>query len=92
MSADPLTGEIAGPGSGLHGLTDRLAGTLQEGQESLLALVLTHRGRRDVVCYTSNAEGALRRVEAFCSQEESHRIESFSSRAVFPSTMPSLSR
>jgi hypothetical protein len=59
----------------VNDLTDRLVEPLQEGQESLVALILTARGRREVVCYTCNAESALRRVEAFRAQQQSHRIE-----------------
>lgn len=60
----------------VHHLTDRLSALLQEGQESLLALVITSRGRREVVFYTCDAAAALRHVEAFRSREQTHRIES----------------
>src|SRR5262249_10499005 len=59
----------------VNALTDRLAATPQEGQQSLLALILTTQGRRDAVCYTCNTSEALRRVEVFRSREQAHRIE-----------------
>jgi hypothetical protein len=59
----------------VNALTDRLADTLQEGQQSLLALVLTTGGRRDAVCYTCDPSETLRRVEMFRSRERTHRIE-----------------
>jgi hypothetical protein len=59
----------------VNALTHRLADALREGQQSLLALVLTARGRCDVVCYTCNASEALRRVELIRSGERAHRIE-----------------
>jgi hypothetical protein len=38
-------------------------------------MTITTQGRRDLILYTSDAEGALRRVESIRAGIESHQIE-----------------
>lgn len=53
-------------------LGDLIADTLEEGQESLLGLTIVNQGKRELVFYTSNPEGAIQRLEALTSQPLSH--------------------
>jgi len=47
----------------VSGLGDQIRDALRTDQESLLALVITTQGRRDLIFYTSNADSALKRLE-----------------------------
>lgn len=53
---------------------DRLRDALQQGQESLLAMTIMTQGRKDLIFYTSDAEAALRRIEALGAEGEGHRV------------------
>jgi hypothetical protein len=55
---------------------DKIAEALREDQESLLAMTITTQGRRDLIFYTSDADAALRRLEAFQTDDQSHAVES----------------
>lgn len=59
----------------VQALGTRADEALQAEQQSLLALTVMTQGRRDLVFYTSDAESALRRVEALQAEVETHRIE-----------------
>jgi hypothetical protein len=56
-------------------LGDRLSEALSERQQSLLALTVTSRGKRDLVFYTANAGAALMRLEDLRAAEHSHRVK-----------------
>jgi hypothetical protein len=56
-------------------LEERLTEVLQEGQQSLLALSIMAAGRREVIFHTSDAEGALQRLENFRAEGVSHDLE-----------------
>jgi hypothetical protein len=54
---------------------DQLSEALQEGEQSLLALTVTGRGRRDLVFYTSHAGAALLRLEDQATDEAPYRFK-----------------
>jgi hypothetical protein len=54
---------------------NRAAEALEEGQESLVALTMMTGGRRELVLYTSDADAALRRLEALRADVDTHRVE-----------------
>jgi hypothetical protein len=63
-------------------LGDRLADGLQEGQQSLLAAVVTTGGRRDLVFYTADAEGALARLDRL-TEGATHEVQTTVQRESF---------
>lgn len=54
---------------------ERIAAVLREGQQSLLALIITSQGKRELVFYTSDPDAALARLEAQRGREPGHQIE-----------------
>jgi hypothetical protein len=69
----PATGEEL---SAIDGIEDQFRDLLQQGEESLLAVVVTTDGRRDLIFYTSNAKGAIRKFEDKLSPRmDTHQVE-----------------
>jgi hypothetical protein len=68
----PATGEEYEAASAVG---DRVGETLQQGQQSLLAMTITGRGRRDLVFYTWDPAGALDRLAAVRAEGQSHAVE-----------------
>ncbi len=64
-------------------LGEKMSGLLQQGQQSLLAMTIMTRGRRDLIFYTSDARGALGRLAPFCAGEQTHRVETDVERDTF---------
>jgi hypothetical protein len=54
---------------------DLVAESLTEGQQSLYAMAITGRGRRDLVFYASDPDAALSRVSAIRAEGQTHPIE-----------------
>ena len=59
----------------LNTLEDTLCETLLEANESLLALVLTSRGVRELVFYTADKEAARRKATALGRASKTHRFQ-----------------
>ena len=59
----------------LNSLEDTLCETLLEGNESLLALVLTAGGVRELVFYTADKEAAQRKATALGRASRTHRFQ-----------------
>src|SRR5262249_29071836 len=59
----------------VEGLGHTAGELLQEKQESLLAMTIMSQGRRDVILYTADADAALRRLDAWRADVETHRVE-----------------
>jgi hypothetical protein len=64
-------------------LGDRIGEALEVDQESLLALVVTGQGRRDLVLYTSNQEGALSRLAPWQTEEAEYKLATTVERDTF---------
>jgi hypothetical protein len=69
----PATGEEL---EMVQSLADQFAEALADDQQSLYAAIVTTGGRRDLILYTSDLAGSLKRVEELRQQTETHRIES----------------
>jgi hypothetical protein len=56
-------------------LGDRVGEVLQQGQQSLLALVVMSDGKRELTFYTSAAAAALRRLQELRPQVKTHQLK-----------------
>jgi hypothetical protein len=62
---------------------DRLSESLTAGQQSLFAMSIMSDGRRELVFYTSDARGALGRIDAVRQEGTTHEIEADVERDTF---------
>lgn len=56
-------------------LGDQIAEALDAIQESVLTLMITNQGRRELIFYTSNADAALKRLAPWLTDKQTHAIE-----------------